>query len=134
MDVSLWPESWGFLSKVTFQKCQTGLLPLACSSLITPACLRAPRQAACQELEIPCPAWPCDLLWLTECSRCDSLSIQARLPLFLAPHLLQRTSLARRHGVQCQTGPVVPAEDPDMEDQGEDQQSHLTNPQVAPCD
>ena len=39
MDVSLWPESWGFLSKVTFQKCQTGLLPLACSSLITPACL-----------------------------------------------------------------------------------------------
>ena len=39
MDVSLWPESWGFLSKVTFQKCQTGLLPLSCSSFITPACL-----------------------------------------------------------------------------------------------
>lgn len=37
MDVSLWPESWGVSSKVTFKKCQAGLLPLSCPSLITPA-------------------------------------------------------------------------------------------------
>lgn len=62
------------------------------------------------------------------------MAIKARLPLFLAPRLLQRTSLARRHGVRSQTGPVVPAEDPDTEDEGEDQQSPLTNPQVTPHD
>ena len=72
-------------------------------------------------------------LALMECSARDSTPIKARLALFLAPRLLQRTSLAKRHGVQSQTGPTVPAEDPDMEDQ-EDQQSHLTNPQVTTHD
>lgn len=72
-------------------------------------------------------------LALMECSARGSTPTKARPALFLAPRLLQRTSLAKRHGVQSQTGPAVPAEDPDTEDQ-EDQQSHLTSPQVATHD
>lgn len=37
-DASRWPESRGFLSKVTLKKCQTGLLPLSFPFFIIPAC------------------------------------------------------------------------------------------------
>lgn len=60
----------------------------------------------------PCPTWPCDLLWLIECSR----SMTA-CPLGANFHscwlrLLQRTlPWLGDMGCSSQTGPVVPAED-----------------------